>query len=98
MIIFDLQNTNNFDDKLRIRSYKVSNLSPSTGDILSSTTTAVTCMAEICDYVVDVSSFCHQSSHINVTVSALNRLGEGTQSENIIAGKNICCKPVIVVG
>lgn len=91
-----MQNTNNFDDKLRIKSYNISNICPSTGDFLNSTTTAAACMAEVCDYVVDVSSFCHQSSYINVTVSALNRLGRGAQSENIIAGRNNNCKPNVV--
>ena len=48
-------------------------------------------MNDICEYLLDVSTYCYSTSCISIAVSAANELGVGSSSNPMSVGKSVLC-------
>ena len=49
------------------------------------------CVGDVCEYLLDVSTYCFSTGSISIAVSAANELGVGSSSNPMSVGKSVLC-------
>lgn len=80
---------------MSVSSYTVS-LNNSTPGVMLSSVIVSPCVDNVCEYLLNVSTYCQTTSSIGVAVSAKNELGAGLSSNPEYIGKSLlhvlCCR------
>ena len=80
---------------MSVSSYTVS-LNNSTPGVMLSSVIVSPCVDNVCEYLLNVSTYCQTTSSIGVAVSAKNELGAGLSSDPEYIGKSLlhvlCCR------
>ena len=71
-----------------VSSYSVS-FSNFTSGIMFNSANVSPCVGDVCEYLLDVSTYCHSTGSISIAVSATNELGVGMSSDPISISKSV---------
>jgi hypothetical protein len=79
-----------------VSSYSIS-FDNSTPGIMLSSINISSCAGHVCEYLLNVSTYCQTTGNISVAVSAKNELGVGLSSDPMYVGKSLLqCHDIVL--